>query len=124
MPFLEKIIAQLVDNAHQHNADHSVEGLFSALFRGAAAPGDTSGRGGLPGLVSRFERAGLGPIIHSWTDVGPILPVTPEQLRAVLGVDAAKAIAAASEREGRDIMAELSLLLPGVVHRMTHPGER
>ena len=125
MPFLQNIIAQLVDNAHHQDADHPVDNLFGALFRGPADPGDqATGIGGLAGLVSRFERAGLGGIIHSWTGAGPILPATPEQLRAVLGVDAAKAIAAASEREGSDIMAELALLLPGVVHRMTHPGER
>jgi len=120
MAFLENIIAQLVDNSHMNSVDHSVEGFVGAFFRGLPAGSDATGIGGLPGLVSRFERVGLGGIIRSWTGSGPILPVTPEQLRAVLGNDAVKAIAAASAHEERDILVELSLLLPGVVHRVTH----
>jgi len=118
MAFLEDIIAQLVDNAGLTRTDRSVESLVSALFHGSD---HGAGIGGLQGLIKRFDDAGLGYIIHSWTGPGPKLPVTPDQLRAVLSDNLLKSIAAASTREEHDILLELSLLLPGVVERVTHP---
>jgi uncharacterized protein YidB (DUF937 family) len=121
MPSLERIIAELVDNAGLTSADHSVEGLFSALFHGLSGGGTAgTGIGGLPGLISRFAHAGLGDIIHSWIGDGPNLPITPDQLRAALGPHAVKAICAASAREEHDLLGELAQLLPGVVDRVTH----
>ncbi len=39
----------------------------------------------LPGLVSALEKGGLGPQVQSWLGNGQNLPVTEDQLKAVLG---------------------------------------
>ena len=120
MPFLDAMIAQLVDNAKLTSRERTVEGMFAALFHGSDADPNLNGVGGLAGLVMRFENAGLGDIVHSWTGPGPNRPVTTQQLRAVLGDDAIHKIATASAAEDRDILGELALLLPGVVRRISH----
>src|SRR5258707_340066 len=41
--------------------------------------------GGLAGLVSTFERNGLGGLVASWVGTGANLPISPGQLQSVLG---------------------------------------
>ena len=40
--------------------------------------------GGLPGLMAKFEQAGLGNVIASWLSAGPNLAISGEQLSQVL----------------------------------------
>ena len=123
MAFLDALIARLVDNSTLSHDERSVENLFHALFQGVNGNPNVVGIGGLAGLQDRFEKVGLGYIVQSWTGAGPNLPVTQAQLRAVLGDEAVRVIANASARENRDILTELSILLPGVVRRITHGTE-
>ncbi|HJY19023.1 MAG TPA: YidB family protein [Xanthobacteraceae bacterium] len=39
----------------------------------------------LPGLVEALEKGGLGPQVQSWLGNGQNLPITEDQLKAVLG---------------------------------------
>lgn len=39
----------------------------------------------LPGLVAALEKGGLGPQVQSWLGQGKNLPITEDQLKAVLG---------------------------------------
>jgi uncharacterized protein YidB (DUF937 family) len=39
----------------------------------------------LPGLVAALEKGGLGPQVQSWVGDGKNLPITEDQLKAVLG---------------------------------------
>jgi uncharacterized protein YidB (DUF937 family) len=39
----------------------------------------------LPGLVAALEKGGLGPQVQSWLGNGTNMPITPDQLKAVLG---------------------------------------
>ncbi|MDI1346982.1 MAG: YidB family protein [Pseudolabrys sp.] len=54
---------------------------------------------GLQGLVSQFQRNGMGAQLASWIGAGPNVAVTPEALRSVLGNEHVKAIAAHFGRE-------------------------
>ena len=53
--------------------------------------------GGLQGVVSEFERNGLGPTIQSWVGTGPNQSVSAEQIHKVLGPDLLRQL---SERSG------------------------
>jgi uncharacterized protein YidB (DUF937 family) len=39
----------------------------------------------LPGLVAALEKGGLGPQVQSWLGNGTNIPITADQLKAVLG---------------------------------------
>ena len=49
--------------------------------------------GGLGGLVSKFEQAGMGDVIGSWIGKGDNAPISGNQLGDVLGGDAISGIA-------------------------------
>lgn len=41
--------------------------------------------GGLSNLTSAFQKAGLGNIVQSWISGGQNLPISPDQVKTVLG---------------------------------------
>jgi uncharacterized protein YidB (DUF937 family) len=49
--------------------------------------------GGLGGLLSSFEQAGLGHIAQSWVGNGPNQPVSSQQLRTIFGDDQVQTMA-------------------------------
>ena len=59
-------------------------GLAGALGGLLANNGEV---GGLGGLVSRFEQAGMGEVIGSWIGTGENQPVSGGQLQDALGSD-------------------------------------
>jgi uncharacterized protein YidB (DUF937 family) len=78
--------------------------------------------GGLPGLVARFQQGGLGDVVQSWIGSGQNLPVSPDQLRAVLGGDTLASLARQFGLAPADVATQLSQLLPGVVDTLTPQG--
>ena len=79
--------------------------------------------GGLGGLLSAFEGAGLGHIAQSWVGNGPNQPVSPQQLQGVLGDDQVQSMASQSGMAPNDFLSQLSQHLPNVVHGMTPNGQ-
>ena len=72
--------------------------------------------GGIPGLMAKFQQAGLGDVLASWMGNGPQAAITPEQITQVLGSDVVQQLA---EQIGLDADALTNLmapLLPGVVN--------
>ncbi|MGH9409747.1 MAG: YidB family protein [Vicinamibacterales bacterium] len=78
--------------------------------------------GGLPGLVSHFERQGLGPTVQSWVGNGPNKPITPDQLQQALGSETMQKLAAAFGVSPQEAAAKLSAVLPQVVDHLTPTG--
>lgn len=50
--------------------------------------------GNLQGLVNQLQQGGLGPQVQSWLGSGPNMSITPDQLRAALGSDQVRQLAA------------------------------
>ncbi len=78
--------------------------------------------GGLPGLISAFERNGLGGLAASWVGTGENLPINPEQLQSVLGSQQLESIATSLGFSPQDASAQLANLLPQVVDKLTPAG--
>jgi uncharacterized protein YidB (DUF937 family) len=79
--------------------------------------------GGLGGLVSAFEKGGLGQIAQSWVSTGANLPISAEQIQAVLG---SGPVAQFAEKLGVDpkmAAGQLAELLPQVVDHLTPNGQ-
>jgi len=106
-----------------------LDGLMKAAGGGGGSPLDAitqmlgSHDDGLNGLIKSFEAAGLGAVAQSWVSKGANLPVSAEQIQAVLS---SGAVAAFAQKLGVDPQAaagHLAQLLPQVVDHLTPNGE-
>ena len=78
--------------------------------------------GGLGGLINMFNQAGLGQVAQSWVGNGANLPVTPEQLRDVLGHKTVEEMATHAGMDQGGFLEQLSQHLPNVVSGLTPDG--
>ena len=79
--------------------------------------------GGLAGLISAFERGGLGAVAASWVGTGANLPISPEQLQSVLGSEQLQSIAASLGFSPQQASSHLAELLPQVIDKLTPNGQ-
>lgn len=79
--------------------------------------------GGLGGLVQAFQQGGLGNVVQSWIGTGQNLPVSPEQLQAVLGSDVVSQLAQRVGLDPAQLAQQLAHVLPGVVDQLTPNGQ-
>ena len=79
--------------------------------------------GGLDGLIARFNEAGLGDVVGSWIGKGSNLPISAEQLSAVLGSDALAGMAAKLGIDPAAASGTLSEILPGLIDQLTPHGD-
>ena len=100
------------------------DNLAGALGQGAgAAIGDLLKDQDLGGVIAGFDKAGLGDVAGSWVSKGANLPVSAEQIRAVLG---SGPVAQMAERLGVDPDQAADLIaktLPQVIDRLTPDGK-
>ena len=80
------------------------------------------GSGGLGGLMSQFQQAGLGHLVQSWVGNGANQPVSPQQLQNVFGQDQVQTMAGQAGMQPGDFLSQLSQHLPSAVNGMTPNG--
>lgn len=78
--------------------------------------------GTVRGLVARMEAMGLGSMARSWLYSNVHEPIFSEQLHALFGTGALRAFAAKLNLSPRDLVRNLSQVLPRVLNRLTSPG--
>jgi uncharacterized protein YidB (DUF937 family) len=79
--------------------------------------------GGLNGLISQFTSKGLGDVVGSWVSTSKNLPISPDQLKGVLGNDTVNNIASKLGMHTNALTGQLSNLLPQVVDKLTPDGK-
>ena len=79
-------------------------------------------QGGLGGLISKFNQAGMGDVMKSWVSTGGNLPISPDQLSNVLGQDTIGSIASQLGIDPAQASGQLSELLPGIIDKLTPQG--
>ena len=104
-------------------------GMFDGILGGIVGAGMVSvvngileQHGGLQGVVSEFEKKGLGPTVRSWVGTGPNQPIAPEQVHKVLGPDLLRQLAEKSGLSEQDLVQKLSHVLPQAVDKLTPNG--
>ena len=104
-------------------------GMFDGLLGGIVGAGMVTAvngiiekHGGLQGVVSEFERSGLGGTVKSWIGTGPNETISPADLQRTLGPDLLQQLAAKSGMSVEDLSAKLAQVLPQAVDRMTPDG--
>lgn len=104
-------------------------GMFDGLLGGIVGAGMVSvvnnileQHGGLQGVVSEFEKNGLGGTVRSWVGTGPNQPISPEEVHKVLGADLLQQLSQKSGLSVQDLTQKLSQVLPQAVDKMTPDG--
>jgi uncharacterized protein YidB (DUF937 family) len=79
--------------------------------------------GGLPGIISKFQQAGLGDHAQSWVSTGQNMPISTDQLSNVLGGDSIGALARQFGFAPGNASSGLAQALPQIIDRMTPHGQ-
>lgn len=79
--------------------------------------------GGLPGLLDKFQQAGLGQHVESWVSNGANLPISADQLHQALGSGAIGQIASQLGLDHTQVAGGLAQLLPQLVNSLTPSGQ-
>jgi len=131
MGLLDSVLGSVLNNnGQQGQAGAGLGGLIGML---ASNPqliqvatdmlANNGGQGGLGGLVSKFEQAGLGDAIQSWIGSGANQPVSGDQVTSALGAGAVSDIAAKLGLDPGDAASQLSHILPGLINHLTPEGQ-
>lgn len=104
-------------------------GMFDGLLGGIVGAGMVSvvngiieQHGGLQGLVSQFEKNGLGPTVRSWVSTGPNQPISPGDVQKAIGPDLLQQLSARTGMPVEVLAQKLSQVLPQAVDHLTPDG--
>jgi len=104
-------------------------GMFDGLIGGIVGAGMVSvvngileKHGGVQGVVSEFEKNGLGDTVKSWVGTGANQPVSPSEVHRALGPDLLQQLSAKSGLSVEDLLQKLSQVLPQAVDHLTPGG--
>lgn len=79
--------------------------------------------GGLPGLINKFEKGGLGEIASSWVGTGANQPISADQIINALGPDRIKEIAGKLGIPADQVSSGLASVLPQIIDKLTPNGK-
>jgi len=104
-------------------------GMFDGLLGGIVGASMVSvvnsileQHGGLQGVVSEFERNGLGTTVQSWVGTGPNQPISPDEVHKALGPDLLQQLSQKSGISVQDLTQKLAQVLPQAVDKLTPNG--
>ena len=104
-------------------------GMFDGLLGGIVGAGMVSvvsdiieKHGGVQGVVSEFEKNGLGATVRSWVGTGPNHAISPEEVRRALGPDLLQQLSQKSGLSVDELTQKLTHVLPQAVDKLTPDG--
>jgi uncharacterized protein YidB (DUF937 family) len=104
-------------------------GMFDGVLGGIVGAGLVSivsdvleKHGGVQGVVSQFEKNGLGATVQSWVGTGPNQPVSLDDVQRVLGPDLLKQLSEKSGVSIQELTQKLAHVLPQAVDKLTPDG--
>lgn len=105
-------------------------GQLGSLLTGAAAGGAAGSAlsggavsGGLGSLLEQFRNSGLGQQADSWVGTGQNLPISPDQINAVIGHGKLAEIAQQAGLDPAQLSQLLAQALPTVIDKLTPGGQ-
>jgi uncharacterized protein YidB (DUF937 family) len=104
-------------------------GMLDGLLGGIVGAGMVSvvnsvieKHGGLQGVVSEFEKNGLGATVKSWVGTGPNQAISPDEVHRALGPDLLQQLSAKSGLSVQELTQKLAQVLPQAVDKLTPDG--
>jgi uncharacterized protein YidB (DUF937 family) len=113
MALFDQIIGAVLGGANDSGAT-----THAALLETLA-----SSEGGLGGILSKFQGAGLGDVVGSWIGTGQNQPISPEMIHQVLGSQVMQELAAKIGLPLDQVSALVAEHLPQVVDGLTPSGQ-
>lgn len=98
-----------------------MQAALSMLTKQAGAGGENTG--GLSGLLSQFQNAGLGDLVKSWIGNDQNQPVSADQVQQALGGGQLEQLAQASGLSKEETAGHLSEILPELINKLTPNGQ-
>jgi uncharacterized protein YidB (DUF937 family) len=98
-------------------------GIDNTLVNSVIGLINDSQSGGLMGLVEKMTAGGLGEQVNSWISTGQNLPVTGNQIQAILGSSVVQEMAEKMGINSNDVAGNLARLLPLVIDHLTPDGQ-
>lgn len=95
----------------------------NSLLEQAMAMINNPETGGLPGLIEKFQKGGLGDIVSSWVGTGANQSVSADQISATLGADQLQEIAGKLGVSENQVSGGLASLLPQMIDNLTPNGQ-
>ncbi|MDM0055066.1 YidB family protein [Variovorax sp. J22G47] len=127
MGLLDSVLGQVLGGGAQQQQPGGGLGGLGDLGGLAGALGgllaNNGEQGGLGGLVTKFEQAGMGDVIGSWIGKGENAPVSGNQLNDVLGSDTIAAIASKLGINAQTLLPMLATMLPALIDHLTPHGK-
>jgi uncharacterized protein YidB (DUF937 family) len=103
-------------------ARQAMGGMLGGSDPATAISGLFQEAGGLEGLRSRFQSAGLEEAFASWVGTGVNQAIAPEQLQAVLGQDNIRQLASRVGFDPQMLLPLMSQFLPQIIDKLTPGG--
>ncbi len=120
MGLLDEVLKEVGGASGVAGASDAHKSLATELL-GMVTGGGMSG--GLTGLVNMFTQKGLGDVVSSWVSTGKNLPISPDQIQAVLGSAQVQALAAKAGIDPAKASAAIAQILPQLVDKATPNGQ-
>ena len=79
--------------------------------------------GGISGLITKLQGAGLGSAVSSWLGSGSNQPVTGQQLQSALGDEPIEQVAKEAGVSKQEASDGLATLLPSLVDKLSPDGK-
>jgi uncharacterized protein YidB (DUF937 family) len=79
--------------------------------------------GGLPGIIAKFQQAGMGQHADSWVGTGSNMPITADQLSQVLGSGSLGQLAQQFGMSQGGASSGLAQMLPQIIDKLTPTGQ-
>jgi uncharacterized protein YidB (DUF937 family) len=96
------------------------QGGMAGVVAGLLA--NNSQNGGISGLVNQFAQAGLGNVVQSWIGTGQNLPISAEQITAVLGSGVIGNAARQLGVDPQSAATQIAQILPVAIDQLTPKG--
>lgn len=104
-------------------------GMFDGLLGGIVGAGMVSvlnnvieQHGGLQGVVSAFEKNGLGATVQSWVGTGPNQSISADEVHRSLGPDLLQQLSEKSGLSVQELTQRLAQVLPHAIDTATPNG--
>ena len=118
MSLLDDVLREVGGAAGASGDAH--KGLATELLGMVSGGGMSKGLGG---LVDMFNQKGLGDVVNSWVSTGRNLPISADQVQAVLGSAQVQALAARAGIDPARASAVIAQILPHLVDKATPSGQ-
>ncbi len=103
-------------------SSHSLNGANGCAALTSVVNGFIQQQGGVRGVISLFEKQGLGPAAQSWAGKGESHPISSSQIFRALGYGTLQQLGAQAGLSPDEIAAKLATVLPQAIKNATAPA--